>query len=133
MGGGSRTVPAAILSSKCLIILQITGACAKRGSVYTARAISSRSVFVGTTQSGTALISLKCKGRHSYTFKRVKSHNTAIQTTSELRVKLRVTTSGMNTRGNYTSYGNKMTVRFPRGMVILAGSSCRPLAEEVAR
>lgn len=26
-----------------------------------------------------------------------------------------------------------MTVRFPRGMVILAGSSCRPLAEEVAR
>ena len=26
-----------------------------------------------------------------------------------------------------------MTSRFPRGMVILAGSSCRPLAEKVAR
>ena len=39
----------------------------------------------------------------------------------------------MNIHGNAFGAHGRMTFRFPRGMVILAGSSCGSLAEKVAR
>lgn len=82
---------------------------------------------------GTTPISLKCKVRAIRNWFASSVPQYGYSNYERTTSKPRVTTSSMNTRGNYRSYGSKMTARFPRGLVILAGSSCRPLAEEVAR